>query len=143
MAHLGEFLGCPGADAVAGAVGPHQQRKACLDLGIAAAQGIIGGVADFRRVLQLIVPVMLGDLFRQAVELLLGLGRGELVDRLHTHARLRAFFGGLAASAIRRLAAARASSVTLAPARMPATSSRRAPSPKRSMPGLSLTPGRR
>ncbi len=91
MHHLGEFFADLGADALGRTVGPHQQGKALLDRLIAAAQRIIGGVADGRRVFAIIAAVMLGDLPRQPVQLLFRLGGGEFLDRFH--ARLRAFFG--------------------------------------------------
>ncbi len=63
------------------------------------------------------MPVMPGDVARQLFQFLFRLGGGEFLDRLAhqaVSARLRVFFGR-AASATSRLAAARASAVTLAP----------------------------
>src|SRR5579871_2421651 len=136
MPHFGEFFADLGADPMSWAVGPHQQRKARLDLGIAPAQGVILGIADLRCILQIIKPVMLRDFLRQTVEFLLSFRRGQLIDRLH--ALLRAFFGGAEASAISLLAAARASLVTLAPDSMRAISSSRDSSSSSSMRVLSF-----
>ena len=61
------------------------------------------GVGNGRRILAMVAAVMLGNLARQTVEFLFGFRRSELVDGLGTHARLRCFFSGCAASAIRRL----------------------------------------
>src|SRR6185437_1823432 len=136
MAHLGEFFGCLGADAMTWAVGTDQKREARLDLGIAPAQGIIVRIGNIGCVLAMISAIGLGDLFRQAVEFFLGLGRDQFVDGFH--ARLRCFLVGVAASAISRLAAARASLVTLAPDSMRAISSSRASSSSNSIFVLSL-----
>ena len=79
MDHLGEFLAGLGADAVAGTVGAHEIREARLDGGIAPAQRVVFGVADGRRIVQIIAPVMGGDLAGQRCELPCRFGARKLL----------------------------------------------------------------
>ena len=140
MHDLGEFLRLALAPTRwLGLSGRTSSGKARFDLGIAPAQRVIVGIADRRRVFAVIAPVVLGDLVRQAVELLLRFGRGELVDRLSVlMPACVPSSAARAASAISRLAAARASSVTAAPDSMRAISSSRASSSSSSIVVLSF-----
>ena len=73
-----------------------QLGKRGFDLVVAPAQRVVFGVGDRRRVVLVVAPVVLGDLLREALELLLGFGFGELAaarlvfDSAHARAR---FFG--------------------------------------------------
>ncbi len=58
-----------------------QVREVGLDRGVAAAQGVVFGVGDFRRVLLVVGAVVMRDLPGQALEFGGGLGFGEGVER--------------------------------------------------------------
>src|SRR5262249_4200785 len=118
MHDLRKFLRWPRTHALRRAVGPDELREARLDLVVAALQGIVVRIADRGRVLTVIATVVFRDLAGETLKLLRRVRGGELVGGFpggRTHARLRIFLGGVLASAIRRRAAARASSVTMAP----------------------------
>ena len=125
---FGEFRRRLRADAMRRAVGPHQQRKARFDLGVAAAQRVVVGIGNLRRVFLIIAPVVLGDFVGEPVELLFRFGGGEFIDGFLSCALCAIFCGRGCASASRRRAAARASSVMAAPDSMRAISSMRASS---------------
>ena len=54
MPHLPKSVGHHGTDLIAGAVGAFEIGKARLDRGVALFQGIIGGIADQRRIIAVI-----------------------------------------------------------------------------------------
>ena len=54
MRHLAKSVGHHGTDLIAGAVGAFKIGKARLDRGVALFQGIIGGIADQRRIIAVI-----------------------------------------------------------------------------------------
>ena len=126
MGDLGESRRRGTADLEARAVGAAQRREPRLDGEVAQHQRVELGIGDARRRLLVIEAVVLGDLARQAGELVGRLRLAQLVDlgRRRGSGRLLApGHDGRAAS--RRSAAARASPVTRAPDSMRAISSRR------------------
>src|SRR5690348_5158246 len=122
MPHLGEAGGGRRTDAPRRAVGADEIGKARFDRRVAAAQGVVIGVGNLRRVVLVIEFVVSRDFRGQTLQLRLGFGLAELVDR--GLARWRAAHAR--APAINEAAAARASAVIDAPDSMRAISSRRA-----------------
>src|SRR5262249_36274232 len=128
MTHLCELLGRRRPNPPRRAVGPDQFRKLRLDRAVAPLQGVVVAVRNRRRVLGVIALVVARNLARKPLQLLRGLGLGHLGDRRRlAHVARRRFGAPSLAPLIKRSAAARASSVTLAPASMRAISSRRPP----------------
>ena len=125
MADLGE-AGCRrGANLLARAVGPAQLGKTSLDRLVALDQSVIGRVGYLRRILLIIELAVMSDPGREIGKGGLRLRLGQLVDWLFRCCLLRLLHAPPPA-AISRSAAARASSLTVAPESMRAISSRRA-----------------
>ena len=80
VAHLAEGLGGGGADLAGGAVGALEMREAGLDGGVAALEGVVGGVGDLGRVGAVIGGIGGGDLAGEHRKLGFGLGFGEGID---------------------------------------------------------------
>src|SRR5579872_5499676 len=119
MADFFEAFGRFGADALRWTVMADQFGKALLDRVVAPPKSIIFGVRKLRRIFLVIQPVIFSDVPCQAREFGLRLLLRQQVHRFvgglaHARARLRCGATALA-SARRRRAAARASSVTFAP----------------------------
>src|SRR5262249_50723998 len=108
-------------------------RKSPFDVVVSHAQCVVFGVGYRRRIVLIVTLVVPGDFARQARELLRRFRVGQLADRLvletaHARARFLATGRGGSASVNSRFAAARASSVTIAPESVRAISSILSPS---------------
>ena len=78
---LAELAGGRHADALGRRIGPLQCREAGLDREVAAAERVVVRVRNGGRVLEKVVPVVLGNLGGKPRELALGLRLAELLDR--------------------------------------------------------------
>ncbi len=115
MANLAKLARRPGADRLGRAVGCNEVREAGFKGLQPLAQGVIGGIGNFRPVLLVIGAVVGPDLLHQPLVFGVTLGAGQCIDVLErTHA-----------VPISWSACARAASVTFSPDSMRATSSRR------------------
>src|SRR5262249_42831031 len=130
--HLGELFRGLGANPVGQALRRPQLGKARLDVLVPTSELVVLRVRDDRRVPLVVELVVLGDLLAEGAMLLIGFDERQLLDCLGSwrgHAlRVKGAIGRDQAPrdpASSRAAAARASSVMVAPASIRAISSRR------------------
>ncbi len=91
VAHLGETGLRRPSDAVGRRVVANEMWEACLDCRVASAQRVIVCVADLRRILLVVQPVVMRDLPRQMFEFGCRVRFGEVLDGRYGYRR-----GGLA-----------------------------------------------
>src|SRR5436305_1133638 len=123
MRDLGEAGRGRRANSARRAVGTDQFGEASLDRGVPLAQPVVFGIAELRRRVRVIKPVVMDDLDSEAGQLALRFLFGQQFDRaLGDIGRRRLGLHGRA-PAIRLAAAARASAVIVLPDSMRAISS--------------------